>query len=217
MDEVTAFDKHAGEYDRWFDTNKQSYQAEVNALQLLVPQMGLGVEVGAGTGRFSVPFRIGTGVEPSRNMAQMAKARGIAVCQAVGERLPFGDNQLDFALLVTVVCFVKDVSQLLHEARRVIKVGGKVIVGFIDKDSALGQLYESHKDADKFYKEAHFYSAPEIVALIRQAGFGQLQFCQTIMGLPNESMTAYQVHDGYGEGAFVAVSATKLNLTGDDV
>jgi ubiquinone/menaquinone biosynthesis C-methylase UbiE len=215
MDEVTAFDKHAGEYDRWFDTNKQSYQAEVNALQLLVPQMGFGVEIGVGTGRFSVPFGIGTGIEPSRNMAQLAKARDIAVCQAVGEHLPFGDDQLDFALLVTVVCFVKDVSRLLHEVRRVIKVGGKVIVGFIDKDSSLGQLYESRKEADKFYREAHFYSAPEMVDLVRQVGFGQLQFCQTIMGLPDNSTTAYQVRDGYGEGAFVAIGATKLNLTGD--
>jgi len=51
---------------------------------------------------------------------------------------------------------VKDVAQLLHEVRRVIKVGGKVIIGFIDKDSALGQLYESRKNTDKFYKETHF-------------------------------------------------------------
>lgn len=210
MDGVTVFDKHADEYDRWFDENKQIYQAEVNALQRFIPETGFGVEVGVGTGRFSIPFGIRMGVEPSRNMAQIAKSRNIAICLAVGEHLPFDDNQFDFALLVTVVCFVKDVAQLLHEVRRVIKVGGKVIIGFIDKDSALGQLYESRKDADKFYKEAHFYSVPEIVALVRQVGFGELQFCQTIIGFPNNSATAYQVCAGYGEGAFVVLSAIKL-------
>lgn len=210
MDGVTVFDKHADEYDRWFDEHEQIYQAEVNALRRLIPQTGLGVEVGVGTGRFSIPFGIRIGIEPSGKMAQIAKARRIAVCLAVGEELPFRDNQFDFVLLVTVVCFVRDVAQLLHEVRRVIKVGGTVIIGFIDKDSALGQSYETRKDTDKFYQGAHFYSAPEIAALIRQVGFGELQCCQTIFGLPNNSTTAYQVRDGYGEGAFVAVKAIKL-------
>jgi len=216
MDRITAFDKHANDYDHWFDDNRQIYQAEVSALKRLVPITGFGVEVGVGTGRFSTPFGIRIGIEPSRNMAQIAKVRNISVCQAVGEQLPLSDNQFDFALLVTVICFVKDVAKLLHEVRRVIKVGGKVIIGFIDKDSTLGQLYESRKNTDKFYKEAHFFSVPEIVAFIRQVGFGELQFCQTIIGFPNNSATAYQVRDGSGEGSFVAVSALKLNI-GDEV
>ncbi len=211
MDGVTAFDKHADEYDRWFDDNQPTYQAEVNALQRLVPQAGLGVEVGVGTGRFSVPFGVSIGVEPSRNMAQIAKSKNIAVCRAVGENLPFSDNQFDFVLLVTVVCFVKDVAPLLHEVRRVLKAGGRGIIGFIDKESALGQLYESRKDTDKFYAEAHFYSAPEIAALVGQAGFAELRFCQTIVGLPGNSTVVYQTREGYGAGAFVVVSATKPN------
>ncbi|MDI6808674.1 MAG: hypothetical protein QME66_06810 [Candidatus Eisenbacteria bacterium] len=30
MDRITVFDKHADEYDRWFDENEQVYQAEVS-------------------------------------------------------------------------------------------------------------------------------------------------------------------------------------------
>ncbi|MEW6651466.1 MAG: methyltransferase domain-containing protein [Chloroflexota bacterium] len=206
----TVFDEHAEGYDHWFDENKQIYQAEVKALQFLIPDAGSGLEIGIGTGRFSTPFGIRIGVEPSRNMVKIAKSRNIAVCQAVGENLPFNENQFDFASLVTVVCFVKDVARLLREVGRVIKVEGKIIIGFIDKDSALGQIYESRKDQNKFYKEAHFYSVPEIVAFLRQVGFGQMQFRQTIMGLPNSSETAYRVHEGYGEGAFVVISATKF-------
>ena len=215
-DGVSVFDKHANEYDRWFDKNEQIYQAEVSALRRLVPTTGFGTEIGAGTGRFSIPFGIRIGVEPSRSMAQIAKARDISICQAVGEHLPFRDNQFDFALLVTVICFVKDVAQLFYEIKRVVKVGGKVIIGFIDRDSALGQLYESRKNTDKFYKEAHFYPVPEIAALICQVGFGELQFCQTILGLPSNAPTTYQVRDGYGEGAFVVIGATKLSPAGEN-
>lgn len=214
MDGVSVFEKHADEYDRWFDENEQIYQAEVSALRRFVPTTGFGIEIGAGTGRFSIPFGIRIGVEPSRSMAQIAKARNISICQAIGEYLPFRDNQFAFALLVTVICFVKDVPKLLREVARVIKVGGKVIIGFIDRDSTLGQLYESRKDTDKFYKEAYFYSAQEIAALVRQVGFRELQFCQTIFGLPSNDTTAYQVRDGYGEGAFVAISAIKANDAG---
>lgn len=211
---TTAFDQYAGEYDRWFDEHEPIYRAEVNALQQLLPRTGLGLEVGVGTGRFSSPLGIGIGVEPSRNMAHIARSRNIAVCLAPGEHLPFAEGQFDFALLVTVVCFVEDVLQLLREVGRVTKVGGKVIIAFIDRESALGQVYESRKGGDKFYNEAHFYSTSEMMALLQRAGLGELHFCQTLAGLPDGSVTAYPVHAGYGAGAFVAISATKLNSTG---
>lgn len=208
MDGVTTFDRHAAEYDRWFDENGQTYQAEVSALRKLVPATGFGIEIGVGTGRFSTPFGIHIGVEPASSMARIASSRAISVCQALGERLPFGDSQFDFALLVTVVCFVQDVARLLHEVGRVIKTGGKLVIGFIDKNSPLGQLYESRKDAHKFYKDAHFFSVPEIVAQI-QVGFGELEFCQTIIGIPGDNAAASRVREGYGEGAFIAVAAVK--------
>jgi len=209
MDGIAAFDKYAEDYDRWFEKNGPLYRAEIEAIKRFVPDMGFGVEIGTGTGRFSVPFGIRIGVEPSKNMGRIAKARGISVCRAVGERLPFRDNQFDFALLVTVVCFVQDAARLLIEVRRILKRGGKAIVGFIDRESVLGQSYESRKDANKFYREARFYSVLDIAALIRQAGFSGLRFCQAIMRLPGSGATEYEVREGYGEGAFVAVSSEK--------
>jgi len=202
-----AFDQHADQYDRWFDENKRVYEAEVAALRRFVPDTGLGVDVGAGTGRFSVPFGISIGVEPARRMAQIARARNVSVCRAVGERLPFRDGQFDFALLVTVVCFVDSVPQLLEEVARILRTGGRMILGFIDRETLLGRLYQSRKDTDTFYREAHFYSAPEITACVREAGFGNLQFAQTVFGDPGDGVVGCQVRDGYGEGAFVAVSA----------
>ncbi len=209
MQGVLVFDQHSQGYDRWFDEHETLYQSEVNALRRFVPHSGCGIEIGVGTGRFSAPFGIRLGVEPGRSMARIARGRGIAVCQAMGEQLPFRDNQFDFALLVTVVCFVNSVPILLQEIRRALKPGGRIVLGFIDRNSALGQVYEAHKATDKFYRVARFYSVAEIADMVRQVGFGAMQFCQTIFGIPGDAPAAEPIREGCGEGAFVVLSAEK--------
>lgn len=205
-----VFDRYAREYDCWFDRHPELYRAEVNTVRRLLPTVGIGIEIGVGTGRFAVPFGIKFGIEPSRRMAEIAQGRGLTVCQAMGEALPFPDGRFDFALLVTVICFVGDVPVLLREVWRVLKPSGRLIVGFVDRNSALGQLYESRKESDQFYHQARFYSAAQVGAYTLQVGFDRLEFCQTLFGLPGERPESEPVRDGYGEGAFVALSAEKI-------
>jgi hypothetical protein len=95
---MTVFDLFAQEYDRWFDENERIYQAEVNALRRVVSQSGKGIEIGADTGGFSLPLGIKLGAEPSSQMALIAHHRGLKVCQAAGERLPFSGKQFDYVL-----------------------------------------------------------------------------------------------------------------------
>ncbi len=79
------------------------------------------------------------------------------------------------------------------------------------RQSALGRLYESRKDTNKFYREAHFYSVEEMVRWLQQTGFGERQVCQTIFGLPGEPLATDHVQEGHGSEAFVALRARNLN------
>jgi SAM-dependent methyltransferase len=209
MPVVAVFEQHAEQYDRWFEEHERLYMAEVAALQRFDPCGGLCAEIGVGTGRFAAPLGIKFGVEPSRQMARIARRRGIAVCQAVGEHLPFRDDGLDGVVLVTVICFVDDVNTLLQELRRVLKPGGRLVLGFIDRRSLMGRAYEARKETSTFYREARFYAADEVATMVRQAGFTGLAFSQTLLGPDVDHPGACDVREGYGEGAFVVVSAVK--------
>ena len=120
MSIVTVFEQQAQEYDKWFDAHEPVYQAELAALRKFLHPSGMGIEVGVGTGRFAVPLGIRFGIDPSRHMLNIARQRGLQVCQAVGERLPFRDGQFDLVLLVTVFCSVDDVPALLLQLNRVL-------------------------------------------------------------------------------------------------
>lgn len=206
MPVVTVFEQHAQQYDDWFDGHELVYQAEVAALRKFVPTTGLGIEVGVGTGRFAVPLGVQFGLDPSRTMLQVARKRGIQVCQAIGERMPFRDRQFDCIMLVTVICFVDDVPTLFRELRRVLKRDGQLIIGFINRNSERGRSYESRKDASMFYREARLYSVAEVADWVKEAGFGSLRFCETIVGGPTEfSARGLEVREGYSDGAFVVL------------
>ncbi len=208
MPVVTVFEQHAQQYDNWFNGHESVYQAEVAALRKFVPATGLSIEVGVGTGRFAVPLGVELGIDPSRTMLQKARRRGLSVCQAVGERLPFRDGQFDLVLLVTVICFVDDVPTLLQELHRVLKREGRLVIGFINRNSELGRLYERRKEASTFHQGARFYAVEEVAHWVQEADFGSLGFCETLFGAPREpALRDLEVRDGYSNGAFVVLCA----------
>jgi len=176
---MSGFEEYAEEYDRWFDENEIIYKSEIEALKRHIPR-GKGLEIGVGTGRFAKPFNIKIGVDISKKMAEIAKKRGIDVIIARGEDLPFNDNEFDFVLINTVLEFSEDPKKILKEAKRVLKNGGKIIIGIIDKDSFLGKMYEKKKQKSKFYKDANFLSAREVIEMLKELGFKNIKATQTI-------------------------------------
>jgi ubiquinone/menaquinone biosynthesis C-methylase UbiE len=206
---IQVFEMFAGEYDRWFESNSFAYESEVLALRRFVPEHNNGLEVGVGTGRFAVPLGVRIGVEPAQAMANIARKRRIEVYEAMAEALPFADESFDFVLMVTMICFLQDPVQALLEAKRVLKPGGHVIVGMIDRDSFLGRIYESKKENSKFYRHAHFYSVKQVLAWLKKLGYDGTKICQTIFKTPEDLTSIEPIKEGYGEGGFVVVSAQR--------
>lgn len=206
MAKTTSFDGQADQYDAWFQKHNDLYQAEVEAFRSLIPVSGYGVEIGVGTGRFAVPLGIGIGVEPAPQMAELARQRGIEVLDGVAEALPFDDNSFDFAVMVTVVCFLDDVAKAFKEAWRILKPRGTLVVGFIDRESELGRIYDQKKEQNVFYRDATFYSVGELEILLTEAGFSSFSYRQTL--LPGET-PKLNVVEGYGSGGFVVIRGHK--------
>lgn len=208
MPGVKTFDNNVAAYEDWFEKNAYAYQSELMAIRELMPS-GKGVEIGAGTGLFAAPLKVRYGVEPSRAMRGRARERGVIVINGTAEALPFGHAEFDFCLMVTTVCFLDDIARAFSEAHRVLKPGGAFIIGFVDRDSPLGKEYLRRKDESVFYKDATFYSADDVVRHMKQAGFGDFAFRQTIFQSPGEMREAGPVKEGRGEGSFVVVRGVK--------
>jgi ubiquinone/menaquinone biosynthesis C-methylase UbiE len=205
MPKEKPFDENSTDYDYWFTENQNIYTSELNAIKSFVQSGLYGVEVGVGTGRFALPLDIQTGVEPSDNMAKIARERGIKTLRGTAESLPLPDNAFDFVLMVTAICFFDDVKKAFLEAYRVLKKNGFIIVAFIDGESDLGKQYKKHKKNNTFYKDATFYSVSNITDLLNQAGFSKFEYRQTVYNTEN---ILHEVKDGYGSGGFVVIKAS---------
>lgn len=206
---MNAFETEVDRYEQWFEKHPGAYQSELAAVREALPESGRGLEIGTGTGRFSTPFGIVDGVEPAAAMRRIAEARGLKVLDAKAEALPLPDCTFDFALMVTTICFVDDPLLACREAVRVLKPGGRFIVGLLDLDSALGRRYEARKSDSPFYRNARFLSASQTIQLLDDAGFGNFHCHQTLfhpMGNPDE---LEPVRNGFGEGGFVAISGER--------
>jgi len=213
MSKTSAFEKYASEYDQWFGDHQYVYESELEALKRLMPKEGVGLEIGVGTGRFAAPLGIKTGVEPSKAMREIARSRNIKAMDGVAEVLPFPDESYAYILFVTTVCFVDSLELAFREAFRVIKYGGSILVGFIDRNTPLGREYKKRRNESRFYKEAIFRSADEVETCLKDLGFGGFQYVQTLFHALAEITTKEPVEEGHGKGAFVVVKAVKNRVS----
>lgn len=206
---MNDFDREAAAYDRWYDEHRAVYLSELRAVRAALPRRAAGVEIGAGTGRFSAALGIKTAVEPSAAMAALARARGVKVRAARAEKLPFRDGAFGFALLVASLCFVGRPLAALKEARRVIRPGGRLVVAILDGDSPAGKEYWRRRAGRPFYRAARVLGAARVRALLEELGFTGIRTCQTLFSRPEAIARPEPVRAGHGEGLFAVISGTR--------
>ena len=207
MMDINPYRQYAEEYDRWYDEHKAVYLSELSCIKEIIPSSGRGLEVGVGTGRFASSLGIRWGLDPSGDMLERAHGRGVRVVRGESEGLPFTEETFDFVLFVTAICFLSDPARSLEEAARVVRPGGSLIIGMVDRDSSLGRQYQAKKEKSRFYRQATFYSVPEILRLLPPAGWRETAIRQTLLEKSDPEQAA---REGYGEGGFVVISARKI-------
>ncbi|MEW5955778.1 MAG: methyltransferase domain-containing protein, partial [Candidatus Micrarchaeota archaeon] len=94
------------------------------------------------------------------------------------EQMPVPDSAADAVFLLAVLHHLKTPGErlaALNEARRVLKPGGRVLLavwskrpGLSKKDALIGWRKKDGSVVQRFY---HFFSAPELKALAKKAGF----------------------------------------------
>lgn len=207
-----SFDRYAEEYDAWYEKCKPAYESELLALRAFLsenPEKLKALEIGAGTGRFASALGLGLGLEPARAMAELARQRGLEIVLGVAEFLPFKREQFDLVLIVTALAFFENPNQALREARRILKPGGQLIVGILDRDSPQGRCLESGNKKGRFSSKAHFLSTVEVSEYLAELGFEKPESYQTLFKQPEKVREIEIPEKGHGRGWFAVLSARK--------
>ncbi|WP_410509449.1 class I SAM-dependent methyltransferase [Methanosarcina hadiensis] len=189
-----------------------AYESEILALKTFIPENTgklKALEVGAGTGRFAASFGLGYGLEPSGAMAKIAEKRCIQMVLGVAESLPFKRQSFDLILIVAALSLFKDPVKALCEAEGVLRPGGQIIIGILDRDSLHGDFYESRKKEGKFSSGANFLSTSEVSGWLLDSGFKEIKVCQTLYMQPENIEHVELPQKGSGAGSFAVISARK--------
>jgi SAM-dependent methyltransferase len=136
------------------------------------------LDIGCGTGRFAAALtergsRV-WGVEPSSEMAVLARERVSTVKIAPAERLPFKDGWFERALMVLVIHLI-DRPQAFAEAQRVLGVDGRLVVATFDPSHFerywLNRFFPSLEAIDR----ARFPEPAKLQAELEAAGFASVR------------------------------------------
>jgi SAM-dependent methyltransferase len=126
--------------------------------------VGKVLDIGCGIGDMLV-YRPGSvGVDINPRTVELCRARGAAASLMAGDTLPFADAQFDSALMDNVLEHIEHPAPLLAEANRVLKAGGRLLVGV---PGSKGWLHDpDHKVR---------YDASSLTKTITAAGFAHAE------------------------------------------
>lgn len=187
---VDAFNHLAEDYDKWFDSDvgKVLFKLEADAIMLLIKDLEHPfLEIGVGTGRFAEVLGIEFGVDLSQEVLKIAKKRGIKVTLTAGEKLPFESGSFGGVFILFTLCFVKEPQKVINEAKRVLKAGGVLIIGIINRESSWGAAYmKKQAEGHPIYRYAKFYNVNETREMIERSGLIVDSYSSTLCQPPSK-------------------------------
>ncbi len=155
-------------------------------------------------------------IAAARRRSETAGAQARFV-EGRAERLPFGDATFDRVIAVAVLCFVEHAEQSVAEMARVLKPGGRLIIGELGRWS----LFAAHRRirgwlGNPTWRAAKFRSRLELCSLASAAGLDIVQVRGAIhyppCGLAAQLIAPIDLRLGRNSTigtAFIAVSAIK--------
>jgi SAM-dependent methyltransferase len=209
----SPFDDLASEYDAWFDKDGSLvFFIEVQAFKTLLPSLPKPwLEIGVGSGRFAQALGIETGMDPSIELIQMARKRGIKAFHGRGEDELYDQGTMGAVFLIVTLCFLDSPLDVLKEANRILAPDGKVVLGLVLKESPWGRFYQQKKNkGHRFYKFANFYSREEVAKILAQSGFSIERIISTLFQKPGNVQNVEIPREGYScDAGFTIFTAGK--------
>jgi len=214
--EWSPFDDLATEYDAWFDKEGSLiFFIEAQAFKSLLPSLPKPwLEIGVGSGRFAQALGIGTGIDPSIRLIEIAKRRGISAILGGGEQKLFDEEAFGTVFLIVTLCFLDSPLDVLKEANRILIPGGKIVLGLVLKESPWGQFYQAQKvQGHRFYRYATFYTYDESLKLLEQAGFSTEKVVSMLFQKPGKVQHVEESREGYfADAGFTIIVAGKREV-----
>lgn len=232
--EKQKFDELADKYDYWFLQNKNVLYSEVKLVAKVLKNGGEIYSVGCGSGLFEKILReefnidIRYGLEPSTDMAEIAKARGIDVDITTAEEADYKGKLYDTIIYNGSPSYITDLEECVRRSQKALRKGGKIILIDVPKESSYGLMYNlalsvgswEHSLVQGVYprnpypidlvKLANWRTTQEKIDLLKKLGFKHLEFAQTLTKHPVYSdQIIEEPIEGYDSGDYVAVIAYK--------
>lgn len=172
-------------YDRWraSEIGAITEQLEGRLILDLAGKVGRCkvLDIGCGDGTFAVELArrgaVVTGIDASPAMIDAAKARAtqhnvdVTFQVAQAERLPFAAEQFDVVTAITILCFVDDAAPVFHEIARVLKPGGRFVIGELGRWSTWAAARRVRAWlGSRLWRRGRFRTAKELRSLAEQAG-----------------------------------------------
>lgn len=155
------------------------------------------LDVGTGDGTYAIEAAargaVVTALDLQQEMLDAAHARAVArgvevtIRQGRAEALPFDDCSFNVVFAVTVLCFVTDDQGAVREMARVLKPGGRLVLGELGRFSVwAAERRVRGWLGSSTWKRARFWSRRDLARLARGAGLHVVETRGSIFYPPHD-------------------------------